>query len=104
MRASLYTLPPASTLTITPTHGAVFVISASAGVGASISSATTYGPYLVEHEFEVRRRNTGVIATSDPLAALQSATDIVEAIPATDQTDSVTVWNDEGVLKVSTAP
>jgi cobalamin-dependent methionine synthase I len=29
---------------------------------------------------------------------------IVNALPAADQDDSVTVYNDEGVLKVSTAP
>lgn len=37
----------------------------------------------------------------------ESAADVVAliaAIPTTDQNDSVTIWNDEGVLKVSSAP
>lgn len=29
---------------------------------------------------------------------------LLSAIPESDQTDSVTVWNDSGVLKVSSAP
>jgi hypothetical protein len=104
MTASLFTLPPGKTLTLTPIHGPVYVLAASAGVGASISSSTTYGPFLNEHTFEARGRATGVVSASEPLAGIQSAADIVEAIPVEDQDDSSTVWNDEGVLKVSSAP
>ena len=37
------------------------------------------------------------------LTALQTQADIIAAIPTTDQEDSSTIWNDGGVLKVSTA-
>ena len=34
----------------------------------------------------------------------EAALDVVNAIPTADQNDSVTIYNDGGVLKVSTAP
>jgi hypothetical protein len=104
MSASLFTLPPGKTLTITPSHGPVYVLAPSVSIGASVSSVTTYGPYFNEALFEVRGRATGTFANVEPLADIQAAADIVDAVPAEDQSDSVTVWNDEGVLKVSTAP
>jgi hypothetical protein len=101
---SLFTLPASHTLTVTPVHGAIRVVRMDGGLAANITVATVYGPYAVAREFEVVGQCTGVIAESDGLTAINAAVDIIEAIPATDQDDSATVWNDAGVLKVSTAP
>jgi len=106
MSRSIFHLPAAHTLTVTPVHGAVTVRRLDGGIAsANITSATVYGPYMIDRDFSVTGGPcTGVIAESDGLAAINAAVDIVEAIPATDQDDSATVWNDSGVLKVSTAP
>lgn len=37
-------------------------------------------------------------------ADITAALALIAAIPVTDQDDSETIWNDEGVLKVSSAP
>lgn len=98
---SLFKLPAAHTLTVTPLHGAVVVRRLDGGLAAaSVSSATVYGPYMIEREFEVIGRASGVIAEDDR----SSVIDVVEVIPTTDQNDSSTIFNDGGVLKVSTAP
>ncbi len=47
--------------------------------------------------FELNQRYT----LEKKLAPLEEAAAIIAALPTSDQTDGETVWNDNGVLKVS---
>lgn len=75
-------------------------------IGAVVTSSHAFGPYALSRDFIVQGDVSVVIAESDLTANIPSTAQaaILDAIPAVDQADSVSVWNDEGVLKVSTAP
>jgi hypothetical protein len=60
------------------------------------SAARSFGPYFLDRSFVVKGVASVVISEADKSALLNN-------IPTTDQEDSVTVWNDGGVLKVSTS-
>jgi hypothetical protein len=105
MLPSIHSLPSGHTLTVTPTHGGVTVRRTDGAVSQNITVATAFGPYMVDREFLVSGgRASIVVAASDNLAAINAAVAVVTGIPTADQDDSSTIFNDAGVLKVSTAP
>lgn len=105
---SLHTLPAGHTLTATVVDGKGFVRRLdNPAIGGLLTNAApaVYGPYLAPHAFEVQGAVTVTIAEASTLDNVPSAAQaaMLDAIPTADQEDSATVWNDEGVLKVSTA-
>lgn len=67
-------------------------------------SPAAFGPYSVAKSFMVQDPNSGATVTvaeaANALSAAQAA--LVAGIPTADQEDSVSVYSDAGVLKVST--
>lgn len=104
-----YTLPAWHTLTATVVDGKGSVRQANdPTVGANITNAgaSVFGPYMNSRVFNATSNVTVVIAESTALANIPSTAQaaLLDAIPIVDQDDSVSVWNDAGALKVSTAP
>ena len=107
MIKTIHELPAAYVMTVSVTGGTAHARRADdATVGgiASVGSNVTFGPYQIDRKVVVTGVANVAVAASDTAAATASAVAIIAAIPATDQEDSATVWNDVGVLKVSTAP
>lgn len=106
--SSLHTLPAGHTLTASIFDGAGYVRRLdNPFIGGRLTNAApaVYGPYLAAHNFEVQGEVTVVIAEAATLNNVPSVAQaaMLDAIPAADQEDSETVWNDEGTLKVSSA-
>lgn len=106
-----YTLPAGHTLTVSVVDGSAHVQQIeSASIAALVTNAASavFGPYLLPRNFRVQDGGnvTVVIAEADVAARIPSADQkaLLDNIPTADAQDSVTVWNDEGALKVSTAP
>jgi hypothetical protein len=78
----------------------------SEAIGAVITGTHSFGPYALERDFIVQGDATVTIAESDLTANIPSTAQaaFLDAIPSADADDSATIWNDAGVLKVSTAP
>lgn len=106
--SSLYTLPAGHILTASIFDGSGYVRRIDNPLIGGLltnAAAAVYGPYLAAHTFEVQGDVTVAITEADTLDNVPSAAQaaMLDAIPATDQEDSATVWNDEGTLKVSSA-
>lgn len=104
-----YTLPVGHMLTVTVRRGSVHVVRLDDPTTAAlVSSSAVYGPYALEKTFRVQDEgNVNVaIAESDFAANTPSADEkaMLDAVPVEDQEDGSTVYADEGVLKVSSAP
>lgn len=106
-----YPLPAGHTLTVSVVDGKAHVeMVGNPSVAALVTNAgaSVFGPYMVAHTFRVQQSGnaTVAIAEADPTANIPSSAQaaILDAIPTADAEDGVTVWNDEGVLKVSSAP
>lgn len=106
----LYPLAAGHTLTVTVLGGVAHVQQLeNASIAASVTTTQTFGPYALDRTFRVQEGGNAVsveIAESDLIANIPSTAQaaMLDAIPAADQDDSSTIWNDGGVLKVSTAP
>lgn len=111
IRRDKHHLKAGHTLTVTVVD-ATANISDPAGVIAAQritnSAALVLGPYLIDRSFDLQHTGnaTVAIAEADVAANIPSADQatMLDAIPIADQNDSETVWNDAGVLKVSSAP
>lgn len=106
---SLHILPAGHTLTVSIFDGTGSIRQVEdPTIGQIVTNAASvvYGPYMLQRSFETQGAVTVVIAEADIAANIPSAAQaaMLDAIPTTDQDDSATVWNDGGVLKVSTAP
>lgn len=104
----LHSLPAGHTLTATVVDGSGYVRQVeSAAIGGIVtnSAAAVYGPYSLPRTFTVTNNVRVVIAEADTAANIPSTAQaaMLDAIPTADVEDSATVWNDEGVLKVSTS-
>lgn len=105
--ATIYKLKPGHVLTVTNAGGTVHVKQVQdATVGGFVTTSTAFGPYALERDFNIWGDHTAAITESDLTANIPSVAQaaMLDAIPAADQDDSATIWNDAGVLKVSTAP
>lgn len=104
----LYKLKPGHTITASAARngvGHIRQVQDETVASRITTSAVTYGPYMLERDFIVQGDVAVTMAEADIAANIPSAAQaaMLDAIPAADQEDSATVWNDEGVLKVSTA-
>ena len=103
-----YHLPAGYSLTVSAIDGKVFVRQVEDDtIAAAVTNAAAqvFGPYLYDRNFIVQ--DTGnvagvVIAVENTLPSVAQKA-LLDAIPTADQTDGVTIWNDAGVLKVSTS-
>lgn len=67
---------------------------------------TTPGKACIAYQIDISAlciKSPGGTKTELDIDGLVAAQAIIDAIPDTDQTDGATVWNDSGVLKVSTS-
>jgi hypothetical protein len=106
---SLHHLPAGHTLTVSIFDGAGYVQQVqdpTIGQRVTNAAAVVYGPYMLDRSFTTQGAVSVVIAEADIAANIPSTAQaaMLDAIPTADQDDSATVWNDGGVLKVSTAP
>lgn len=98
----MFTMPAGQVATIAARNGSGHVRREDdATIGAIINETTpaTFGPYAQARNFVLSGDATVTIAD-----AATDAAAIVAAVPVADQDDSVTVWNNAGVLQTSTAP
>jgi len=105
--ATLYNLKPGHVLTVTSGGGTVHVKQVQSDtVGGFVTTTLAFGPYALERDFTVWGNASVAVTESDLVANIPSTAQaaMLDAIPAADQDDSSTIWNDAGVLKVSTAP
>lgn len=103
---TIHKLKPGHTITVTKNHNVGHIRQVQdPTIGAVITGSHAFGPYALERDFLVQGDATVTIAEADLTANIPSAAQaaMLDAIPAADQEDSATVWNDEGVLKVSGA-
>ncbi len=105
--STLYKLKPGHVLTVTKTGGTTHVKQVQdESIGGFVTTSLAFGPYALERDFTVWGNPAVAITESDLTANIPSSAQaaFLDAVPATDQDDSATIWADEGVLKVSTAP
>lgn len=100
---SAYHLPAAHTLAVTALVGVVITEQRQDSTVRAVGSAT-FGPYLLDRDFIVHGDATVVIAESTGAAVSAAQKAALDGIPAEDAEDGETVWNDDGSLKVSSAP
>lgn len=106
MSGTFYRLKPGHTITATKVNNDGFITQVQdESVRGAVTSSLSFGPYLLERDFIVQGDVSVVIAEADIAANIPSTDQaaMLDAIPAADAEDSVTVWNDAGVLKVSGA-
>jgi hypothetical protein len=100
-------LPAGHTLTVSVVDGKAHVRQLedfSIGALVTNDAPAVFGPYGLPRNFRVQDDGnaSAVVAEADTLpSALQKAA--LDAIPTVDAEDGVTVWDDAGVLKVSTS-
>jgi hypothetical protein len=101
----LYPLPAGHTLTVTVGSGIAHVQQLeTASVKASVSTSQVFGPYALDRTFRVQDGGNVTVAIAEADTALSTANAaLIAAIPTATQHDSVSVYNDTGVLKVSGA-
>jgi hypothetical protein len=106
-----YPVPAGHTIAVSVVDGSAHVEqveNSSISARVTNSAPASFGPYLLPRTFRVQAglNATVTIAEADIAANIPSTAQaaMLDAIPTADQEDSSTVWNDEGVLKVSTAP
>lgn len=104
-----FPLPACHTITVSVPGGKVSVRQVedgSIGAIASFGADVSFGPYLLDRSFDVFGVASVTIAESDPMAKIPTAAEkaILAGIPTVDPADDgVSIWSDNGVLKVSGA-
>lgn len=106
---NLHVLPAGHTITATIVDGSGYirqVENPAIGRRVTNAAAVVFGPYLLDRTFTTQGALTVVIAEADIAANVPTSEQkaLLNNIPSTDQEDAASVWNDEGALKVSTAP
>lgn len=100
----LHVLPAGHTITATIIDGSGFlrqVDDPSIGSRVTNSAPVTFGPYGVERRFTSQGQVTVAIAVAETLPTVGQKA-MLDNISTTDPADDgVTIWADEGVLKVS---
>lgn len=111
VQSDQHQLPASHTLTVSVVDGKAYarqVEDSTISALVTNAAAVVFGPYLLDRSFIVQHQGnaTAVIAEADVSANIPSADQkaLLDGIPTEDAGDGVTIWNDAGVLKVSTAP
>lgn len=108
MNSTRYQVPVGHKITVAVVDGSAHIRQdQDSSVASLVTNANTvsFGPYFLPRSFVVQESGnaTVTVAESDIVANVPSTAQkaVLDGIPVTDQQDSVSVWNDEGVLKVS---
>jgi hypothetical protein len=106
---SLHVVPAGHTITASIVDGSGYirqVENPAIGRRVTNAAAAVFGPYVVPRQFTTQGALSVTIAEADFAANVPTADQkaLLDNIPTADQEDASSVWNDEGALKVSTAP